>query len=111
MLVPIGRQPYRAARYKELLDIRNASLNQHGLDIRTKTYSGTLRDAISSHRTSAKQDLLIAGVASPSGASRLIAEVRALLSRELPCSLMLVEASHQQQSRFFPSAAYAAATL
>jgi hypothetical protein len=105
-----GDRSQRAARYKELLDLRKASFFLHGLDIRTEIYAGSMRDAITSRQVSPQQVLLVVGLANPAGNSRLLREVESMLSTSMPAGLLMVAARPERESRIFTTATYVAAT-
>lgn len=101
--------PRRAARYKELLDLRNESLRRHGIDIRTESYTGTLADAIAAAGTSAQHTLLVIGLNSPTGDSRLYRDLRHWLTTSLPAGLLLVIARSPQPIHRAADTSYLAA--
>jgi sulfate/thiosulfate transport system ATP-binding protein len=99
MLVGRGSPPGRAARYKELLDLRSASLRQHGLDIRTELWSGgSLADAFSEVQAATGEVLLVVGLTSTTGNSRLLREIEDLLAQATPAALLLVTARQADTS-------------
>ena len=52
--------------YRDLLDLRNASLRLHGLDIRTETFRGAVHEVIRERLTSSDEPtLLVIGLTSP----------------------------------------------
>lgn len=109
MLVRRGDRPERADRYKELLDLRNASLKFHGLDIRTETYAGSLQDAILAREISPEQVLLVIGLASATAKSQLIRDIKAMFANSLPAGLLLVSARPESVSLDSSTATYVAA--
>ena len=77
--------------YRDLLDLRNASLRLHGLDIRTETFRGRVTDVIRERlETSDEPTLLVIGLTSPERCSDLIDELRELLRTSPPAAVMFV---------------------
>jgi sulfate transport system ATP-binding protein len=77
--------------YRDLLDLRNASLRLHGLDIRTETFRGRVTDVIRERlETSDEPTLLVIGLPSPERCSDLIDELRELLRTSPPAAVMFV---------------------
>lgn len=109
MLLRSTNFPRRAARYKELLDLRNDSLRQHGLDIRTASYTGSLRDAMRSSQTTLRQVLLVIGLGSPVRGSRLFHDLEALLTHAMPAGLLLVAGRIEPTAERSGATVYAAA--
>jgi hypothetical protein len=113
MLLRSSNFPRRAARYKELLDLRNDSLRRHGLDFRTASYTGNLHDAMTGTLTGTltglRDVLLVAGLGSPVRSSRLCRDLEALLTRAMPAGLLLVAGRAQRSARPIDAGAFAAA--
>jgi hypothetical protein len=109
MLLRSSNFPRRAARYKELLDLRNVSLRRHGLDFRTASYTGNLHDAMTGTQTGLRDVLLVAGLGSPVRSSRLCRDLEALLTRAMPAGLLLVAGRAQRSARPIDAGAFAAA--
>jgi hypothetical protein len=99
MLVHVDEKTGRGARYRELLDLRNTSLRSHGLDIRTETYHGPLRDAVEARQSSRGQVLLVIGFATSTSNSRLIGEVKEVLESSPPAALILVSGRAERDLR------------
>jgi sulfate/thiosulfate transport system ATP-binding protein len=99
MLVHVDEKSGRGARYRELLDLRNTSLRSHGLDIRTETYHGSLRDAVEARQSSPGQVLLVIGFATSTSNSRLIEEVKEVLESSPPAALILVSGRAERDLR------------
>jgi sulfate transport system ATP-binding protein len=77
--------------YRDLLDLRNASLRLHGLDIRTETFRGRVTDVIRERlETSDEPTLLVIGLTSPERCSDLVDELRELLRTAPPAAVMFV---------------------
>ena len=99
MLVHVDEKSGRGARYRELLDLRNTSLRSHGLDIRTETYHGSLRDAVAARQSSPGQVLLVIGLATSTNNNRLIGEVKEVLEESPPAALILVSGRAERDLR------------
>lgn len=97
MLVYVDKKSGRGSRYRELLDLRNTSLRSHGLDIRTETYHGSLRDAVASRQSSDEQVLLVAGLASLEG--RLLGSVKEIVTETPLAGLVLVSGRAEREAR------------
>src|SRR5690606_26207981 len=75
------------ATYRDVLDLRSASLRQHGLDIRTETFRGKPLEAVRERLlTSEEQTLLVIGLTSPEGCSTLLEDLRELLKTNPPAA-------------------------
>jgi hypothetical protein len=73
------------------LDLRNASLRLHGLDIRTETFRGSVKDVIRERLlTSDEQTLLVIGLTSPERCSDLIEDLRQLFKESPPAAALFV---------------------
>ena len=97
--------------YRDLLDLRNASLKMHGLDIRTETFQGSVRDTIVERLASSdEQTLLVVGLTSPERCSDLIDDLTHVL-RESPPAAVLFVSGREEQDALKPAtvATYAAA--
>jgi ABC-type Fe3+/spermidine/putrescine transport system ATPase subunit len=93
--------------YRDLLDLRNVSLRQHGLDIRTETFRGNATDAVRERLvTSDEQTLLVIGLSAPERCSELVEELRKLLREQPPAAVLFVSGRDRTQSQ---SQSYAAA--
>jgi sulfate transport system ATP-binding protein len=99
MLMRDDERAFRGPRYRELLDLRNASLRLHGLDIRTESFSSSFRDAVDARQSSDARALLVLGLASPASDSRLIGELELLLARSPPVALLLVSGRSEHDLR------------
>ena len=108
MLVREEEGPIGAPRYRELLDLRNASLRRHGLDIRTETFHGDVVAAIRERLTaSEEQTLLLIGLTSPERCSTLIDELRELLRTTPPAAVLFVSGREERDARAAPPVVYA----
>jgi hypothetical protein len=94
-----------AGCYRDVLDLRNASLRLHGLDIRTETFRGDVADAIKERLlASDEQTLLVIGLTSPEGCSDLAEEIRALLRSAPPAAVLFVGGRDDQEVQAAPPA-------
>jgi sulfate transport system ATP-binding protein len=89
--------------YRDLLDLRNISLQMHGLDIRTETFRGKAMDAVRERLvTSDEQTLLVVGLSSPERCSELVEDLQKLLREQPPAAVLFVsgrdKAKTQSQS-------------
>jgi hypothetical protein len=93
--------------YRDLLDLRNISLRQHGLDIRTETFRGKATDAVRERLvTSDEQTLLVVGLSAPERCSELIEDLQKLLREQPPAAVLFVSGRDRTQAQ---SQSYAAA--
>jgi ABC-type Fe3+/spermidine/putrescine transport system ATPase subunit len=93
--------------YRDLLDLRNISLRQHGLDIRTETFRGKATDAVRERlMTSDQQTLLVIGLSAPERCSELVDDLQKLLREQPPAAVLFVSGRDKTQS---PAPAYATA--
>jgi hypothetical protein len=100
MLVRDEEKSESGGCYRDLLDLRNASLRLHGLDIRTETFRGAARDAIKERLASSDEPtLLVLGLTSPERCSDLVDELRELLSSSPPAAVLLVSGRDVQDQR------------
>ena len=77
--------------YRDLLDLRNESLQQHGLDIRTETFRGNATDAVRERLvTSDEQTLLVVGLSAPERCSDLVEDLQKLLREQPPAAVLFV---------------------
>lgn len=94
-----------AGCYRDLLDLRNASLRLHGLDIRTETFRGNVVDVIKERLlTSDEQTLLVIGLTSPEQCSALVDELRELLRSNPPAAVLFVSGRDEQETQAAPVA-------
>jgi len=93
-----------AGCYRDLLDLRNASLRLHGLDIRTETFRGSVVDVIKERLlTSDEQTLLVIGLTSPERCSDLVDELRELLQTNPPAAVLFVSGRDEQAEQVAPA--------
>ena len=93
--------------YRDLLDLRNISLRQHGLDIRTETFRGKPTDAVRERLvTSDEQTLLVMGLSAPERCSELVDDLQKLLREQPPAAVLFVSGRDKSQAE---TASYAAA--
>jgi ABC-type Fe3+/spermidine/putrescine transport system ATPase subunit len=111
MLVRDEEKSVSGGCYRDLLDLRNASLRLHGLDIRTETFRGGAPEAIKERLASSdERTLLVIGLTSPERCSDLVDELRDLLATSPPAAVLFVSGRDEQdvQNVVVPPA-YAAA--
>jgi sulfate/thiosulfate transport system ATP-binding protein len=111
ILVRDDERHSRGARYRELLDLRNASLKLHGLDIRTETFDGSLKAALAERQASSGPVLLVLGLTSPASGSRLIPDLESVLQEAPPAALLLVNGRGELDLRKTMGAAVHAAAV
>jgi len=114
MLVRDEEKSESGGCYRDLLDLRNASLRLHGLDIRTETFRGSVRGAIKERLASSDEPtLLVVGLTSPERCSDLIDELRELLISSPPAAVLLVSGRDERETQraVTPSALAAAWAL
>jgi hypothetical protein len=98
MLVRDEEKSESGGCYRDLLDLRNASLRLHGLDIRTETFRGRVRDAIQERLASSDEPtLLVIGLTSPERCSDLIDDLRELLGSGPPAAVLFVSGRDEQE--------------
>jgi len=94
-----------AGCYRDLLDLRNESLRQHGLDMRTEMFRG---DAVAAIRerllTSDEQTLLVIGLTTPERCNELVDELRTLLRSQPPAAVLFVSGRDDQAVEAAPRA-------
>ena len=92
--------------YRDLLDLRAISLNQHGLDIRTETFRGGATEAVRERLvTSDEQTLLVIGLSAPERCSDLVEDLQKLLQEQPPAAVLFVSGRGKNQTE---SQSYAA---
>jgi hypothetical protein len=92
--------------YRDLLDLRNVSLNQHGLDIRTETFRGSATEAVRERLvTSDEQTLLVIGLSAPERCSELVEDLQKLLREQPPAAVLFVSGRDKDQAESRPYAA------
>jgi len=100
MLVGDEDRPVQGGSYRDLLDLRNASLRLHGLDIRTETFRGKVQEAIKERLASAdEQTLLIIGLTSPEGCSALPESLMELVDASSLAAILFVSGRDEQDQR------------
>ncbi|HVS25153.1 MAG TPA: ABC transporter ATP-binding protein [Gammaproteobacteria bacterium] len=100
MLVRDEEKSESGGCYRDLLDLRNASLRLHGLDIRTETFRGSVRGAIKERLASSDEPtLLVVGLTSPERCSDLIDELRELLISSPPAAVLLVSGRDERETQ------------
>jgi sulfate transport system ATP-binding protein len=111
MLVRDDERGAAGSHYRDLLDLRNASLRLHGLDIRTETFRGKVPDVIRERLVSSDvATLLVIGLTSPERCSDLIDELRQVLVEAPPAAVLFVSGRDEQDLRkASPAPAYATA--
>jgi hypothetical protein len=96
--------------YRDLLDLRNASLRLHGLDIRTETFRGRVNEVIKERLASSdEQTLLVIGLTSPERCSDLVDDLRELLAASPPAAVLFVSGRDEQDVQNVAAPAFAAA--
>ncbi len=78
------------AGYKSLLDLRDHALREHGFDIRTETFAGTLEAALAARDGQMKSVLLVAGITPALHGGHYPAELAQALGAFPPGALLLV---------------------
>jgi len=92
--------------YRDLLDLRNVSLHQHGLDIRTETFRGNTTDAVRERLvTSEEQTLLVIGLSAPERCSDLVDDLQKLLLEQPPAAVLFVSGRDRSQTQALPHSA------
>jgi hypothetical protein len=112
MLVRDEEKSESGGCYRDLLDLRNASLRLHGLDIRTETFRGSVRDAIQERLASSDEPtLLVIGLTSPERCSDFVDDLSELLRAAPPAAVLFVSGRDEQEPQAVAAEqpAYAAA--
>jgi ABC-type Fe3+/spermidine/putrescine transport system ATPase subunit len=92
--------------YRDLLDLRNVSLRQHGLDLRTETFRGKATDAVRERlMTSDEQTLLVMGLSAPERCSDLVDDLQRLLREQPPAAVLFVSGRDKSEAEAPPYAA------
>jgi sulfate/thiosulfate transport system ATP-binding protein len=100
MLVRDEEKSVSGGWYRDLLDLRNASLRLHGLDIRTETFRGRVYDVMKERlESSDEQTLLVIGLTSPESGSELADDLRELLATSPPAAVLFVSGRDGQEIR------------
>jgi hypothetical protein len=100
MLVRDEERSLTGGSYRDVLDLRNASLRLHGLDIRTETFRGSVSDVIKERlMTSDEQTLLVIGLTSPERCSDLVEDLRRVLREHRPAAVLFVSGREEQDLR------------
>jgi len=108
MLVREEEGPVGTPRYRDLLDLRNASLRRHGLDLRTETFHGDVVDVIRERlEASEESTLLLIGLTSPERCSTLLDELRELLRTTPPAAVLFVSGREERDARVKTPVVYA----
>jgi hypothetical protein len=79
-LVPADESSVYGARYRDLLDIRNAALQVYGVDVRTESFSGSIIDELRKRLLHPEATMLLIGVTSVASGRALIEELAGLLA-------------------------------
>jgi sulfate transport system ATP-binding protein len=97
--------------YRDLLDLRNASLKTHGLDIRTETFRGDVLAVVKERLTSSDEGtMLVLGLTSPEGCSDLAARLQTMLAESKPAAILFVSGRDEPDLRVAaPAQEYATA--
>jgi ABC-type Fe3+/spermidine/putrescine transport system ATPase subunit len=111
MLVRDEDRSVNGGCYRDLLDLRNASLKLHGLDIRTETFRGNLRDVIKERLASSDEPtILVIGLTSPERHSDVVDALGDVISESKPAAVLFVSGRDDQElSSISPLPEYAAA--
>jgi hypothetical protein len=84
--------------YRDLLDLRNASLRLHSFDIRTETFRGSATDVLKERLVTAdERTLFVIGLTSPEQCSDLIDDLRSLLRESPPAAVLFVSGRDEQE--------------
>jgi ABC-type Fe3+/spermidine/putrescine transport system ATPase subunit len=103
MLVREEEGPVATPHYRDLLDLRNASLRRHGLDLRTETFHGDVVAAIRERLAASEEHtLLLIGLTSPERCSTLIDELRELMRTTPPAAVLFVSGREERDARAAP---------
>ncbi len=98
MLVRDEERSLTGGCYRDLLDLRNASLRLHGLDIRTETFRGGPVDVIKERLlTSDEQTLVVIGLTSPERCSDLLDDLRKLLEECSSADVLFVSGREEHE--------------
>lgn len=103
LLVPDLPRPVRGGRYRMLLDLRRAALDDHGLDLRTELQPIDLQPTLRTRLRQASGPVLLAlGAVSPACAREVLAPVMELLIDRTPLGALLITCA---RTRTQPAAA------
>jgi sulfate transport system ATP-binding protein len=89
LLVPADERSLYGARYRDLLDIRNASLQLHGVDVRTESFRESIADELTIRLRSAPSTMLLIGMTSSTSGSSLL-EALASLAKQCRFAAILL---------------------
>jgi sulfate/thiosulfate transport system ATP-binding protein len=100
LLVPANEQPRYGSRYRDLLALRNAALNLHGVDMRTATFDGDVGAAIETQlRSSRTPALLLIGMTSVAAGQRLTQQLTGLLGANTGAAAALLVSARSGNER------------
>lgn len=81
LLVPADEGSVYGARYRDLLDIRNAALRVHGVDVRTESFHGSIADELKNQLRLPQATLLLIGMTSAGSPNALLDELVSLTAK------------------------------
>jgi len=86
--------------YRDLLDLRNASLKLHGLDIRTETFRGGIQEVLKERLAASDEaTMLVIGLTSPESCSDLLDELDELIKDPKVAAILFVSGRDEQDLR------------
>jgi hypothetical protein len=89
LLVPANESLVHGARYRDLLDIRNAAQHNYGVDLRTESFHGSLTGELRNQLQDPQASLLVLGMTSLASASELFEQL-VELSATVPFDAILL---------------------
>jgi sulfate transport system ATP-binding protein len=100
MLVRDEDRSINGVSYRDLLDLRNASLKLHGLDIRTETFRGGIQEALKERLAASDETtMLVIGLTSPESCSDLVDELDELIKEPKVAAILFVSGRDEQDLR------------
>jgi sulfate transport system ATP-binding protein len=98
LLVPADERFLYGSRYRDLLDIREASLRMHGVDVRTESFRGNVVDDLRARLQAPVATLLLVGLTSTTG-SGLVDGLSELMALDSCAAILLTSSRSDAETR------------
>ena len=89
LLVPADERSLYGGRYRDLLDLREAALRVHGVDVRTEAFRGDIEDELARRLQDAGPALLLVGITAVASGGALVKGLESLLPRTACAGVIL----------------------
>jgi hypothetical protein len=90
LLVNRGNGNGQTTQYQRLIGVRDIALRQHGLDVRTETFGGSLSAELESRSSRMPGTVLVAGVSTDPAGGEVAEAIRKVMERVCPAALLFV---------------------